>query len=187
MPEGQSTRPTTDRVREAVFSALVHWNGSADSGPDEQFIGLSVLDLFAGSGAVGLEAASRGASRVDLVEAARPACQVITRNIAITGLRDRARVSCLKAAAFLAAPAPRNYDIIWLDPPYDLPGDQVDVIIHLIVEGGWLAADGVVVVERSSRVRPPDWPASLADHWDKRYGETQVYFAQPAKESIRNE
>lgn len=180
-PPGRGTRPTTDRVREAVFSALAHWNHALDSSADQQLSNIRLLDLFAGSGAIGLEAASRGAKRVDMVESVRSVCQLIERNACHAGLAERIRVHHAKAAAFLTKPSLASYDIIWLDPPYGISSAQVSALIELITTGGWLADDGLVVIERSARDAPIDWPQALAESWDKRYGETRIYFAQSDK------
>ena len=172
MPSGSTTRPTTDRVREAVFSALVSWAG-VGVGADDGLQGLSFLDLYAGSAAVGLEAASRGASPVSAVESDPRAAEVARRNISQTGLPVRLVTG--KVGAYLEG-SPTPWDVIWLDPPYDLPADRLDAVLARIAEGGWLAERGILVVERSSRDRAPVWPAAVGEHWNRRYGETTVHF-----------
>lgn len=173
-PAGEQTRPTSDRVREALFSALASWLGTIDETVDAQLAGVSFLDLFAGSGAVGLEAASRGASPVVLVDEHRHAAQAISRNIADTGLT--AKLIQASVRSFLAAPTGR-FDIVWLDPPYRFASGELDELLA-IVAADWLAADGLVVVERAKRDTAPSWPASASDSWERRYGETVLYFAQ---------
>ncbi len=172
MPRGEHTRPTTDRVREALFSALASWFGTAQHSAAEQLAGISVLDLFAGSGAVGLEAASRGASPVVMVEADRPTARIIEHNTTATGLR--AAVRHAKAEAVAVAPG-NAFDLVFLDPPYGLATEEVEGILTDLAAAG-LAERGLVVVERSSRDRPPQWPAAFGQDWVKRYGETVLYF-----------
>ncbi len=185
-PAGERTRPTTDRVREAFFSALVTWAGGTEAEPEEQLAGLALLDLFAGSGAIGLEAASRGADRVVCVENHRPTVELIRRNIATTKLTGRVQVAPLAAAGYLAG-EPEAFDVVWLDPPYALAGEQVDALLERIVAGGWLLDDGLVVVERARRDAPPTWPAVLDDQWTRRYGETQLYFARSGPNDPKGE
>ncbi|HSN43919.1 MAG TPA: 16S rRNA (guanine(966)-N(2))-methyltransferase RsmD [Propionibacteriaceae bacterium] len=175
VPGGSATRPTTDRVREALFSSLVAWAGSSHLDVAEQLSGISVLDLFAGSGAVGLEAASRGADTVVLVERDSATARLIEKNIAVTGLD--AVVRCQSAAAYVATPGP-SFDLIFADPPYPMGTDEVSALVASLVDRGRLVDDGLVVVERSSRGPAPDWPAALSDVWAKRYGETVLYYAR---------
>ena len=135
------TRPTSDRVREALFSALAH-----DPGLD----GAAVLDLCAGSGALGLEALSRGAAHVLLVESDRRAAAVLRRNVAAVDLPG-AQVRAAPAAAVLAGPADRAFDLLLVDPPYATPDTEVAAWLTAALAHGWLAADATVVVERPSR------------------------------------
>ena len=173
-PASNATRPTTDRVRESVFGALISWLGRGSAAGDEALHGVGFLDLYAGSGAVGLEAASRGADPVRLVERDAGVAALAGRNAAALGAP--AAVSRASVAAFLLGPA-TPYDVVWLDPPYDLGGDDLAEVLDRVVERDWLAHDGVVLVERSSRTPPPQFPAVLADVWSRRYGETQIWFA----------
>lgn len=161
-PRGSDTRPTSDRVREALFSSLESELGG--------FVGLRVLDLYAGSGALGLEALSRGATRVDLVESGRPAAAAISANIAElkTGAATLHRTT---AERFLAA-CRETYDLVLLDPPYQ--EDPTDVLIGVVRV---LAADGLVVAERSARDAFA-WPAGLTGIRDKTYGETRLWYGQ---------
>jgi len=177
-PRGQ-TRPTTDRVREAVFSVLADWAGAGGATAETQLAGLAFLDLYAGSGAVAFEAASRGAAPVVAVDAAKPALAAMQANARATGLAVDAR-RC-QVDAYLAGP-PGRFDIVWLDPPYDLAEASLADVLAGLCEDGWLAEDGLVVVERSSRGPEPGWPRCLARRWVKRYGETVVHFAQIQKE-----
>lgn len=173
-PPGDSTRPTTDRVREAFFSSLAAWVGSSEQPATTQLDAISFLDLFAGSGAVGLEAASRGASPVVLVEKAEPVVRLVRDNARAAGLQ--VQVHRAGAEQFLAGPA-QPFDVVWFDPPYAVPDDVIDQMVAQVVDGGWLAADALVVVERSSRSRTPRWPGG-PDAWERRYGETTLHHAQ---------
>ena len=165
------TRPTSERVREALFARLEHYDILRDA---------RVLDLCAGSGALGLEAASRGATDVVLVDCSRSATRVCERNIRALGLAG-VRAVTAKAAAFLAGTAGAPVDLVLIDPPYDV--DEADVRTMLEPLGRrqdpWLAPGAVVVVERSTRSPEPPWPVGLRRFGDKRYGETAVWFAEP--------
>lgn len=158
------TRPTSDRVREAVFSAL---SARMD------FDGARVLDLFAGSGGLALEALSRGAAKAVLVEANAKAADVARANIASVGLRG-ASVHRGRVQALLEAGADGPYELVFADPPYDIPEDEVTAMLAGLCSRGWLAADSLVVLERSSRCPETSWPAEIEDVQVKRYGETRV-------------
>ncbi len=162
------TRPTSDRVREALFSALAH-----DPGLD----GAAVLDLCAGSGALGLEALSRGAAHVLLVESDRRAAAVLRRNVAAVGIPG-AQVRATTAAAVLATPADRSYDVLLADPPYALPDTEVAAWLVAAAAHGWLAPDATAVVERPTRGGPFPWPAPLEAVRERRYGETTLHIAR---------
>ena len=171
-PKGGNTRPTTDRTREALFSALVSWFDAADTDAAHQLDGVAVLDLYAGSGGVGLEAASRGAGPVVLVEADKPTAKLIQANATSTGLR--ADVRAAKAQAMVAEAGPA-FDLVFIDPPYGVATEVVEELVAAVAADR-LAPRGLVVVERSTRDRPPVWPAVYTDTWDRRYGETTLYF-----------
>lgn len=173
-PPGDSTRPTTDRVREAFFSSLAAWVGSSEQPATTQLEGVSFLDLFAGSGAVGLEAASRGAAPVVLVEKAEPVARLVRENARAAGLR--VQVQRAGVEQFLAG-SPQPFDVVWFDPPYAVTDAAVDAMLQQVVEGGWLADDALVVVERSSRSAAPGFPGE-PDAWQRRYGETTLHHAQ---------
>ncbi len=171
VPPGSSTRPTSDRTREGLFSSLVAMVGS--------LAGATVLDLYAGSGAVGLEALSRGASDVLLVESDRGAAQVIRRNIEAVGLpgarliRDRVdRV--LKRGPGDAAPR----RLVFADPPYSAADSELTAVLAMLATGGWLAPRAVVVVERDTRSGPPQWPAGYSLDRSRRYGETTLWYGR---------
>ncbi len=177
MPAHRDTRPTTDRVREAAFALLADWAGTAGSPAGRELAGLSFLDLYAGSGAVALEAASRGASPVWAVERDRGTAQVAQRNVGLSGLP--VRVVTRPVAGFLAG-EPRPFDIVWADPPYDLA--EADLAAVLAALDGWLAPRGLVVVERAGRSGVPVWPPDMEDSWKRDYGETALHFAMRGEE-----
>ena len=172
---GSGTRPTSDRVRESLFGALESLDAIADA---------RVLDLYAGSGALGLEALSRGASSVDLVERSRSAAAVVRRNIVTVAraLDDApARVHESAVLAFLRR-ATGPYDLVFTDPPYDLEDRSMDADLTALAP---LLSDGaVVVIERARRSTPPDVAAAgLEVFREKTYGDTAIWWAQPAVES----
>jgi 16S rRNA (guanine966-N2)-methyltransferase len=212
------TRPTSDRVREAIFSALTA-RGALDDA--------RVLDLYAGSGALGLEAASRGASAVTLVEKSPAAAQICRINAALvagraprttatgaTGAEGRARATIATSAPtrpalpgaagaasvitkpvqnFLASTreqptreqptreqtTPEQWDLVFIDPPYELAEAELSAVLTLLVPR--LAADAVIVLERSSRTPVPVWPTGLTLDKVSRYGETVIYWLRPSE------
>jgi 16S rRNA (guanine966-N2)-methyltransferase len=175
-PPGSSTRPTSDRVREALFSRLEH-RGLLE--------GASVLDLYAGSGALGLEAASRGAARVLLVESHRLAAKVIRANVDVIGHPGVQVVADTVERALAAGPpAGVRMDLVLVDPPYDVSEDALAAVLAALVEHQWLAPDAFVVVERSSRSPQPSWPEGLELSGEKRYGETAMWFAEPPPSEV---
>ena len=181
MPPGRNTRPTTDRVREAVFSAVAAWAGTADRPPEQALAGLAFCDLYAGSGAVGLEAASRGAGPVLLVEQDRATVGHIRRNAADLGLAVEIRSG--DVPALLRRPADTGFDVVFADPPYDLPAASLDAQLADLDAHGWLHPTALVVVERSRRTPAPGWPVAMTETWSRAYGETTVYFgARAARE-----
>lgn len=166
----KGTRPTSERVREALFSRLDHM-GILE--------GAKVLDLYAGSGALGLEAASRGARSVELVDNAPAAARVIAENIRSTGLPALCRTA--SAASFLGARTGAalhgDVDLVLIDPPYDVPEAELAEALDLL--GPWLTRDALVVVERSTRSPEPAWPPFLIREDARRWGETAAWFAGP--------
>lgn len=166
MPDA-GTRPTSDRVREALFSAL---QARID------FDDLAVLDLYAGSGALALEAVSRGASAALLVESGARAASVIAANISATGLAG-VRVRRGRVETVLAGPPPRRFGLVFIDPPYAVGDDEVSGVLASLVDGGWLADEAHVVVERSARGPATEWPGVFGEVTVKRYGETRIEIA----------
>ncbi|MFM9034815.1 MAG: 16S rRNA (guanine(966)-N(2))-methyltransferase RsmD [Mycobacterium sp.] len=163
-----SARPTTDRVREAMFNMLA---------ARRDFDGLRVLDLYAGSGALGLEALSRGAASVLFVESDRRAAEVIARNIATVGLPG-ATVRRGSVPAVLASGAAHPVDLVLADPPYDTPADQIEAVLATLGGVGWVRAGGLVVVERPVSVPALTWPPGWAVWPPRRYGDTRLEAAE---------
>jgi len=166
------TRPTSDRVRESLFGALE----SADA-----LRGAAVLDLYAGSGALGLEAVSRGAASADLVEKAPRAASVVQRNAARVGKaigRDAAITVHRTAVAAYLHVARGPFDLVFIDPPYDLAEPDLTHALELLVPS--LAADALVIVERGSRSPEPALPDGLAADRSKRYGDTTLWWSAAA-------
>lgn len=171
-PPGSGTRPTSDRVREALFSRLEHLDAVHNA---------RVLDLYAGSGALGLEAASRGATSVLLVESDWAAVSVIRRNIADLGLPgvDVGVRADTVERALLTGPvsAEARADLVLADPPYDVTEAALGDVLMLLVTHGWLSPEALVVVERSARSPEPRWPPGLDGAGERRYGDTKMWFA----------
>ena len=153
-PRGLDTRPTSDRVRENVFNIL----GPVDDA--------TVLDLYAGSGAMGLEALSRGAAQAVFVDDDRNAVEAIERNL--DKLRLRATVLCRDAIAFLASEK-RKYDLVLVDPPYDVYADIEPQLARYLP--GVLAAAAAVVLETDARVQPA---LPMPERTSRKYGQTRV-------------
>lgn len=161
----RGTRPTSDRVREALFSSLDNDPGLA---------GTAVLDLCAGSGALGLEALSRGAAHALFVESDRRAAEVLRRNVAALALPG-AVVRAAPAGTVLGGPADRAYDVVLVDPPYELPEAEIAGWLAAADAGGWLAPDALVVVERGARSGAFGWPEPLHAVRERRYGDTVLH------------
>lgn len=175
VPPG-ATRPTADRAREGLFSALEALRGPLTTA--------RVLDLYAGSGAVGLEAVSRGARAVLLVEADPRAARVLRANVRALGFdRDPARVEVRveRAERLARTPAPAAYDVVFADPPYHLAAEALRRVLADLVGHGWLAADATVVVERASRDAPWSWPSGLVATRSRRYGAGTLWYGRAAR------
>lgn len=170
-PRGSGTRPTTDRVREALFSRIEALMDLDDA---------SVLDLYAGSGALGLEALSRGAAHLTAVEKHRATAALAERNARELGLADQVVVHTAPVDRVLREGGGTAFDLVLLDPPYPLTEDDLATVLGLLVDRAWLAEDALVVVERSARSPEPRWPAGLAHLGTRSYGETAVHLAEPA-------
>lgn len=168
VPAGRDTRPTSDRVREALFSTL-------ESVTDLD--GARFADLFAGSGAVGLEALSRGAGHVLLVESDAKAARAARENVTALNASSKVRLVTDRVERVLAGPPDAPYDVVFADPPYDVPGERIDQLLEALAKG-WLAAGAIVVVERSARGTELRWPAGYISLSTRRYGETMLWYAR---------
>ena len=166
------TRPTSDRVRESLFGALE----SADA-----LQGAAVLDLYAGTGALGLEAISRGAASADLVEKSARAAAIVERNAAkvakSVGRGAAIRVHRLPVSAFLGAPR-GPYDLVFLDPPYDLEQSELTHALASLVPA--LNPGATVIVERASRSSSPALPEGLVHTRERKYGDTVLWWVRLA-------
>jgi 16S rRNA (guanine966-N2)-methyltransferase len=167
MPSGSGTRPTSDRVREALFASLLSEVG--------ELSGLAFLDLYAGSGAVGCEALSRGAARALFVESDKAAAAVIRRNLRDLGLSG-GELAVKPVEKLAATPAAGSYDIVFADPPYALETGRLASVLTALRTGGWLAPDAIVVVERATRSEAFAWPEGFSAARSRRYGDTTLWY-----------
>ncbi len=165
-PKGQQTRPTSDRVREALFSSLATL---------VDLEGCRFADLYAGSGAVGIEALSRGAAHALFVESSPKATRVLWENLAALGVAHAAEVVTAPVASALARGPGEPYDVVFADPPYRLGTTALQQVLGDLAANGWLADDAVVVVERGKR-EPWDWPDGFAALRDRTYGDTRLWY-----------
>ena len=167
-PKGEATRPTSDRVREAMFSALDSAN---------VLYGGRFLDLYAGSGAIGLEAASRGAVHVLMVESDPKAARVIRDNVKLLDAQRIATVAASKVLTTLAGgPIGGRYDVAFADPPYAIGEDEVTRVSEALVD--WLNPDATVIFERSKRSPEPTWVDGITVERSRRYGETTLWYGR---------
>ncbi|MGV9313157.1 16S rRNA (guanine(966)-N(2))-methyltransferase RsmD [Streptomyces sp. NPDC003691] len=175
VPPGTGTRPTSDRAREGLFSTWQALLGTLD--------GIRVADLYAGSGAVGLEALSRGAAHALLVEADARAARTVRENVRALGLPG-AEVRTGRAEQITAGPPPAApYDAVFLDPPYAVSDGDLREILLTLVTQGWLAGDALVTVERSTRGGTFRWPAGFEPLRSRRYGEGTFWYGRAAAAS----
>ncbi|GIM95176.1 16S rRNA (guanine(966)-N(2))-methyltransferase RsmD [Paractinoplanes toevensis] len=169
-PAGAGTRPTSDRVREALFSAL-HSMIDLD--------GVRFADLYAGSGAVGLEALSRGATHALLVESDARAARTIRDNIVALRVGASARLVTGKVAQVLGAPPDGGpYDVIFVDPPYAVSDHEIVELQQDLLANEWLAKDAVLAIERASRGDPMSWVEGVTADRHRRYGETTLWYGR---------
>ncbi|MBR6459987.1 MAG: RsmD family RNA methyltransferase [Actinomycetaceae bacterium] len=159
------TRPTSERVREALFSRLEHM-GYVE--------GCAILDLYAGSGAFALEALSRGAAYAECVDSQKQAARIIEQNARTCGVQ--VAVTCAKVAKRLAGPPTRLFDVVFLDPPYDMPDEEVADALRTLPPH--MAEDGIVLVERSKRSPEPEWGEDFVLLDERTWGDTRVWFAE---------
>lgn len=161
------TRPTSDRAREGLFSTLEHLLGTLGQ--------KRVLDLYAGTGAIGFEAASRGAAQVDLVENDAKAIQVCRNNLAHLGFAT-VKVHALSVDKWLTS-VQLPYDLVVMDPPYATSNEIVEEVLAKLVERDWLAKDAVIAVERDAKGPEFTWPVGLIPARERRYGHAMVRYA----------
>lgn len=166
-PSGQGTRPTADRVREALFSSLQTITAGAE-----------VLDLYAGSGALGIEALSRGATVSTFVERDRRAAATIRSNLRSTDLADRAEVVVRDVRTALSGLATqgRRFDLVLVDPPYRVDQGELAAVLEAVPDV--LATDGLVRLEQAAKGPDVTWPDALLVGRERRYGDTRIIEAQ---------
>jgi 16S rRNA (guanine966-N2)-methyltransferase len=169
---GRTTRPTSDRTREGLFATVEAIRGGLQ--------GARVLDLYAGSGAVGLEALSRGAADVLLVEADSRAAQVIRQNISLVGLPGARLVTDRVERVLRRGPEGPPRDFVFADPPYAVGDDELGQGLAALLTQGWLAPGALVVLERSTRSGPPTWPLGYEFDRSRRYGEATLWYGLAA-------
>ena len=171
-----ATRPTSDRAREAIFSTLTSEFGD--------FLGLHVLDLFSGSGAMGLEALSRGASLVHCVEKDDAAAKTISTNNALVQKAQPVGVFHLfhiSTQKFVDAPAQNQYHFVYIDPPYDFADAELVQVLEKLLENNFYKDGAVIAVERASKSPQPVWPLGYEPSRTKVYGQASIYYANYAK------
>ena len=171
VPRGSGTRPTSDRAREGLFSTLEALHGPLS--------GARLADLYAGSGAVGLEALSRGARHVLLMESDARALRTLRDNVRALALPGAAVLPGKVESLVAGGPAGEEpYDIVFLDPPYALADVEVRRVLTGLRTRGWLAADALVAVERPTRGSPLEWPEGYEGLRDRSYGEGTLWYGR---------
>ena len=175
-PSG-ATRPTSDRAREALFSTLESEFSSIND--------LTVLDLYCGSGAVGAEALSRGAAVVYAVDNDEKATSVTRQNFAllenISGIGTTSVITS-SVGKFLDKTSELKFDVVFLDPPYDLPNNEIEKTLSSLVKNGFLKSSAVVAIERDSKSKRLNWPLGLKELKERKYGAATIFYAEPANE-----
>jgi 16S rRNA (guanine966-N2)-methyltransferase len=164
----RGTRPTTDRVRESLFNIVT---------ARRDLSGLAVLDLYAGSGALGLEALSRGAAAALFVESDQRSAAVIARNIEALGLTG-ATLRRGPVASVLAAGSPSPVDLVLADPPYDIEAAEIEAVLAALTAHGWVREGTVAVVERPAGALALNWPAGWSSWPSRVYGDTRLELAE---------
>jgi 16S rRNA (guanine966-N2)-methyltransferase len=173
VPAGRSTRPTSDRAREGLFATTLAIRGT--------LAGAAVLDLYAGSGAVGLEALSRGAGEAVLVESDARAIAAIRANIAAVGLPGAQLIADRVDRTLARGRAERRpRDFVFADPPYAAADDEVARVLSALLDRGWLAPAALVAVERATRAGPLDWPSGYRADRCRGYGEATLWYGRAA-------
>ena len=169
---GRGTRPTSDRTREGLFATVAAIRGGLH--------GAAVLDLYAGSGAVGLEALSRGAADVLLVESDGRAAQVIRQNIAVVGLPGARLITDRVERVLGRGPDGPPRDFVFADPPYAVSDDELNRVLVALLGQGWLAPGALLALERATRSGPPTWPPGYEFDRSRRYGEATLWYGLAA-------
>ena len=171
-----ATRPTSDRAREAIFSTLTSEFGD--------FLGLQILDLFSGSGAMGLEALSRGASLVHCVEKDDAAAKTISTNNSLVQKAQPVgafHLFHISAQKFVDTPAQNQYHFVYIDPPYDFSDSELVQVLEKLLENNFYKDGAVIAVERASKSPQPVWPVGYEPSRTKVYGQASIYYANYAK------
>ena len=175
-PSG-ATRPTSDRAREALFSTLESEFGSMND--------LTFLDLYCGSGAVGAEALSRGAAVVYAVDNDEKATNVARQNFAllenISGIGTTSVITS-SVGKFLDKTSELQFDVVFLDPPYDLPNNEIEKALTSLAKNGFLKSSAVIAIERDSKSKRLNWPLGLKELKERKYGAATIFYAEPANE-----
>ncbi|MCS0636599.1 16S rRNA (guanine(966)-N(2))-methyltransferase RsmD [Streptomyces sp. LP05-1] len=176
VPPGNGTRPTSDRAREGLFSTWQALLGTLD--------GIRVADLYAGSGAVGLEALSRGAAHALLVEADGRAARTVRENVRSLALPGAEARTGRAEQVVAGEPPAEPYDAVFLDPPYAVSDDELREILLTLRTRGWLAEEALITVERATRGGEFAWPEGFTPLRSRRYGEGTFWYGRAAS---RNE
>lgn len=168
------TRPTSDRVREAIFSTLTSLDAIAD---------LNVLDLYSGSGALGIEALSRGAKSCVFVENNRNASSVIQKNL--EDLNIEAHVLEVKVESLLnkvpSSKLTSPFQLVFLDPPYEYSLQEISKVLNLGLSNSWFSQDAILVIETGKGIKEFIWPEGFESVREKSYGDTSVWYGQVCK------
>lgn len=171
-----ATRPTSDRAREALFSTLDSEFGSMND--------LNFLDLYCGSGAVGAEALSRGAAIVYSVDNDEKATSVTRKNFELlenlTGI-GTFNVITSSVGKFLEKGADLSFDVVFVDPPYDLPNNEIEKTMSALLRNGFLKPASVIAIERDVKSRPLAWPEGLREVKQRKYGAAVIIYAEPTE------
>jgi len=173
-----ATRPTSDRAREGLFSSLLSEFGD--------FLGLHVLDLFGGSGAIGLEALSRGASLVHIVEKDVDAQKTIENNCELVNKNKpvgKFHLYSMSAQRFVSDPPKEKYHIVYVDPPFDFSDAEVEEILTKLNTGGFLKEDAIIAVERTSKRSNFSWPYGFSAVRERNYGQATIFYGNYTPEN----
>ena len=167
----QATRPTSDRAREGLFSSL-----SSEFGT---FEGLRVLDLFAGSGAIGLESLSRGATLVHVVEKDEQALKTIEANhdlVKKSNPAGKLQIFGMSVERFLNDQPREKYHLVYIDPPYEFSNQGVEDILSKLHDDNFLSSDAFIAVERNTRMDQFVWPDAFIPARERNYGQASIYY-----------